>query len=228
MPIRAVAVDIDGTLTDYARLVDWAGVRALRDVEKKGLPVILATGNVVPVTKALANFIGTSGPLVCEGGGAISSNDMRRKRLLFSRARADRAIARLRGLGFAPRRIWSDPWRESEVALDLSDDHPELRRRLAAQGFELVSTRFALHVMEPGLDKYRGIVEALDFLQRRVRPTEVLGIGDSNNDVTMLRRFRYSGCVGNGSEAARAAAKFVARRKHGAGVTEILRHYKVL
>jgi hydroxymethylpyrimidine pyrophosphatase-like HAD family hydrolase len=94
--IRAVAVDIDGTVTDYGRLIDLAGIKALRAVEAQGIPVIPATGNVAPVTKAFANFVGLSGPLVCEGGGAVFSNDMKRKKLLFNRKRADRAIAKLK------------------------------------------------------------------------------------------------------------------------------------
>lgn len=228
MAIRAIAVDIDGTMTDYARLIDLKAIEALRQTEAQGIPVIPATGNVAPVTKALANFVGLSGPLVTEGGGAVYSNDMSRKKLLFSRVRADQALAKLRTQGFLPRGVWSDPWRESEVALDLRDDDPRLRELLRAQGFEVLSTRFALHVMEPGLDKHRGILEALEFLPKKVRPDEILAIGDSNNDITMLTNCKFSGCVANGSEAALEAAKFVAKKKHGAGVAEILRHYDVL
>ena len=228
MTIRAIALDIDGTITDYDRLIDTRAIKALRQAEAEGVPVMPATGNVAPVTKALANFVGLTGPLVTEGGGAVFSNDMSKKKLLFSRKRADRALARLRKKGFAPRYVWSDPWRESEVALDLRDDDPRLRALLTAQGFEVLSTRFALHVMEPGLDKHRGVLEALEFLPKKVRPSEILAIGDSNNDLTMLSKCKYSGCVANGSEAALKSAKYVATKKHGAGVVEILRHYGVI
>lgn len=228
MSIRAIAVDIDGTMTDYARLIDPKAIKALRDVEAQGIPVMPATGNVAPVTKALANFVGLTGPLVTEGGGAVFSNDMQHKKLLFSRKRADQALARLRKKGFAPRYVWSDPWRESEVALDLRDDDPKLRELLLKQGFEVLSTRFALHVMEPGLDKHRGVLEALEFFPKKIRANEILAIGDSNNDITMLSHCKYSGCVANGSETALKAAKYVASKKHGAGVAEVLRHYGVL
>lgn len=228
MVIRAIAIDIDGTMTDYARLLDMRAVKALRQAEERGTPVMPATGNVAPVTKALANFVGLSGPLVCEGGGAVYANDMGRKKLLFTRKRADDALRRLRKRGFAPRYVWSDPWRESEVALDLRDDDPRLRELLMRQGFEVLSTRFALHVMEPGLDKHRGVLEALEFLPKNVKPHEILAIGDANNDITMLSHCKYSGCVANGSAAALDASKYVAAKKHGAGVVEILRHYGVL
>jgi phosphoglycolate phosphatase len=226
--IRALAVDIDGTVTDYERRIDPKAIVALRKVEQKGIPVILATGNVAPVTKALANFVGLSGPLVCEGGGAIYSNDMHHKKLLFSRKRADQALAKLRKKGWVPRVVWSDPWRESEVALDLRDNDEEMCEILREQGFVVLSTRFALHVMEPGLDKHRGILEALAFLPKKIRPREVLAIGDSHNDVSMLEHAAYSGCVANGTDSAKTVSRYVAKKAHGAGVVEILRHYRVL
>lgn len=225
MPIRAVVVDIDGTLTDYERLIDFAGVRALRKVEAQGIPVAVATGNTIPVTKAFVNFVGLSGPLICENGGVVASNDMRHRKALFSRRRADRAVAYLRRRGFPVRKIWSDPWRVSEVALELDVDENRVREALAGRGFDILSTRFALHIAEPGLDKLQGLKVALHWLAGRIRVHDVLAIGDSNNDATMLRGCGYSGCVANGSQRARAAARFLARRTHGAGVAEILRHY---
>lgn len=225
MGIKAVAVDIDGTLTDYRRRLDFTAVKALRAVEERGIPVIPATGNVMPVTKALANFAGFSGPLVCENGGAVFRNDLSSSRILFSRKRADTAVAFLRKKGIRIDPIWSDPWRVSEVALDLRVGEERVRSALKGWGFDVVATKFAVHIMEPGLDKYEGLVAALSFLRPRVRVSEVLAIGDSDNDVRMLSRCRFSGCVGNGSAAAKQAARFVARRRHGAGVAEVLRHY---
>lgn len=225
MPIKAVAVDIDGTLTDYSRVLDFVGVKALRKVEAAGIPVIPATGNVMPVTKALANFAGFSGPLVCENGGAVFSNDLSRRKILFSRKRADKAVAYLRKKGISIKPIWSDAWRLSEVALDLRVDEAQVKQALQGWGFDIVATRFAVHIMEPGLDKYRGLLAALPFLPSKVRPSEILAIGDSNNDATMLAACKYSGCVGNGSPLAKGSAKFQARRKHGAGVVEILREH---
>lgn len=230
MAVRAVAVDIDGTVTDYERLIDWSGVAALRQAEAKAVPVIVASGNVGPVSKAFASFVGLSGPLVAENGGVVYSNDMRQRRILSDRAPALAGYRRLLEAGLPARPIWSDAYRLSEVALDLNLDEAEARRILNGTGLEIVATRFALHLMEPGFDKFKGIREALAWIdpQRPPTPAEVLAIGDSNNDVTMLRGCGASGCVANGSEGARAAAKYVARGAHGEGVAEILRHYDVI
>ena len=43
---KAVAVDIDGTITDSNKKIHLGAIAALRRLEEAGIPVILATGNV--------------------------------------------------------------------------------------------------------------------------------------------------------------------------------------
>lgn len=229
MPIRAIAVDIDGTVTDYEKRIDWAGIRALRRAESKGVPVAVATGNIAPVGKAFASFVGLTGPLIAENGGVVYSPDMRRRRLLADRRPAERAYKRLIKAGLPARPLWSDAWRVSEVALELNVTEDQVRRVLDGSDIDVVTTRFALHLMEPGLDKFNGLKAALPWIPTKplVRASDVLAVGDSNNDVNLLRRCGHSGCVGNGARRARTAAQYVARRHHGAGVDEILRHFGI-
>lgn len=229
MPIRAVVVDIDGTLTDYDRLLDFAGVAALRKVERKGVPVMPATGNVAPVTKAFSNFVGLSGPAVCENGGVVYDNSFARRKILSDRKGADRAVRFLRRKGFDARYIASDPWRVSEVALELNLDVEAVRRVLKNWDLTVVSTRFALHLMDPRLDKINGVRAALGFLDgRRVATKQLLAIGDSNNDVGLFRGCGYSGAPSNATDSVKAVAGYVSRRKHGSGVKDVLEHYGVL
>ena len=68
---KAIAVDIDGTITDYNKKLHLEAIEALRRLEDAGIPVILATGNVRAITYGLSRFIGASGPMVCENGGVV-------------------------------------------------------------------------------------------------------------------------------------------------------------
>ena len=43
---KAVAVDIDGTITDYNKKLHLEAIESLRRLEDAGIPVILSTGNV--------------------------------------------------------------------------------------------------------------------------------------------------------------------------------------
>ena len=66
---KAIAVDIDGTITDYNKKLHLGAIQSLRRLEEAGIPIILATGNVRAITYGLWRFIGASGPMVCENGG---------------------------------------------------------------------------------------------------------------------------------------------------------------
>ncbi len=68
---RVVVTDVDGTLTDRSRRLDPAAVAAVRALEDRGIPVLLATGNVLPVALALHRALGLTGPIVAENGGLL-------------------------------------------------------------------------------------------------------------------------------------------------------------
>jgi hydroxymethylpyrimidine pyrophosphatase-like HAD family hydrolase len=68
---RAVVTDVDGTLTDSSRRLDPVAISYLRRVEDAGYPVLLATGNVLPIALALYRALGLSGPIVAENGGML-------------------------------------------------------------------------------------------------------------------------------------------------------------
>ena len=66
MTIEAIAVDIDGTITDDKRQICISSIKALRKAEKAGIPTIIVTGNVVNYAYATEVLIGCSGGLVAE------------------------------------------------------------------------------------------------------------------------------------------------------------------
>lgn len=228
MRIQAVAVDIDGTLTDMKKSLYWSAVEALRAVEAQGIPVIPATGNVMPVTVTVSAMLGLSGPLVCENGGVVYSRDLSEKQVLHRREPALRALKHLQDQGFDARPLWSDRFRESEVAIETNLDVNDVQRALADWGLDVVTTRFAIHLMEPGLNKRQGLEAALAMMGADYGLESVLAIGDSRNDVEMLAACGASAAVANAMDEARKAAKYHASADHGDGVVDALRHYGLL
>ena len=71
MTIEAIAVDIDGTITDEKRQICISAIEALRKAESNGIPTIIVTGNVVNYAYAAEVLIGCSGGLVAENGGVV-------------------------------------------------------------------------------------------------------------------------------------------------------------
>lgn len=73
--IKAIAVDIDGTITDSDRRICISAIEAIRAAEKIGIPTIIVTGNIFFYATATATLIGTTGGIVAENGGVISEID---------------------------------------------------------------------------------------------------------------------------------------------------------
>ena len=73
--IKAIAVDIDGTITDSNRKICISAIEAIRAAEKIGIPTIIVTGNIFFYATATATLIGTTGGIVAENGGVISEVD---------------------------------------------------------------------------------------------------------------------------------------------------------
>jgi phosphoglycolate phosphatase (TIGR01487 family) len=218
--LRAVVTDIDGTLTDRHRRLDPGAVEAVRYLEAHGVPVILATGNVLPIALALYRSLGLSGPIVAENGGLLYRQVGGADRLvrLCDRRPALRALRRIRRAGIPVRSLFTDRWRETEVAIEPTVSVPRLRRAVGDLGVVVESTGYAIHLMEAGGGKLPGLRRAVAEVGLSL--PECLVAGDGDNDVPMLRAAGYSISFPTASPRARAAADLVSRARYAQGFVE--------
>jgi len=226
-PLRALVTDVDGTLTDHDRRLEPTTIDAVHALRARGWPVVLATGNVLPIALALHRTLGLDGPIVAENGGILYRGPPGHETVirLTDQAPALAAYRRLRAAGLPVRRLFTDRWREAEVAL-----YPTValgRIRAALDGFPITveSTGYAIHLMAPGGGKLPALERALEELDLGLDACVVLGDGD--NDVAMLRRAGWAVSFPNGSARARRAADFVTRASCGRGFVEALKHLGV-
>lgn len=228
MVIKAVATDIDATLTDDARVLSLAAAEALRIAEDNGVPVILVSGNVLPMCHSLNIYLGLSGPIVAENGGVVFWKNGPRLKLLKNRKEADRGFEYL-SKRLPLKKVLTDRWRETEVAVEEDNiDARRVRQLLDEGGFDLYvnSTGFGLHIMEPGLSKLKGLELACSWMGIGI--DEVLAMGDSEADMELLERCGFSGVPANASPELKAKAGYTAWVPFGEGVVDILTHYKVI
>ncbi len=224
-PFRAVVTDVDGTLTGPDRRLDLGAVAAVRALEARGVPVVLATGNVLPIALALHRSLGLSGPIVAENGGLIyrrtGGKDVVER--LADRGVALRAYRALRRAGLPVRPLFTDRWRESEVALEPSVALARIRALLVSGRLpvEAIGTGYAVHLMERGAGKLPALRRALRPLG--LVPADCVVLGDGDNDAEMLRASGFGVSFASGSAAARRAARYVARSEYASGFVEGLK-----
>jgi phosphoglycolate phosphatase (TIGR01487 family) len=228
-PFRLVVTDVDGTLTDASRRLDPDAVRAVREVEDRGIPVVLATGNVLPIALALHRSLALTGPIVAENGGIVwwkAEDGKDRVQPLADRSVALDAYRALVRARLPVRRLFTDRWRETEVALEPTVPLAALRRALGRRAVTVESTGFAVHLIERGAGKAAAVGRVVRPLGLTLADAVVLGDGD--NDVRMLRAAGFGVSFPSASPRARAAADYVTRRSYARGFVEGLKASGVL
>jgi len=220
--IRFVAVDIDGTLTFRNRRLDIAGVGAIRKAEDSGLPVVLATGNVLAFAETAATLFGTSGPLIAEDGGIVFDPASGREYMLGDRVEADRGLAALE-LEFVPlQQTRSSAARRTGLTLEREIEAGAAEELFRHKGLDLVAvdSGFAIHLRSPNVNKGNALRKVASLLKASL--AEVAAVGDGPNDIEMLKIAGLSFAVANSDEAVKRVCTHVTKEPHGKGVEEAI------
>ena len=214
---KAIAVDIDGTITDYNKNLHLDAIHALRRIEKAGIPIILATGNVRAITYGLWRFIGASGPMVCENGGVVWHPTWSEPIVRADGARARKCAQDMaKDINIDPEGITTNTWRESEWCLFTDEDLDAVHNWVASSDYSdlaVVKTGFAIHLMEPHLSKGEGLKIALERMG--ISPDDVLAVGDAPNDIPMFELVGHSVAVGGCFDSLAKVASVISPHAHG-------------
>ncbi|MBA4694678.1 MAG: phosphoglycolate phosphatase [Candidatus Poseidoniales archaeon] len=214
---KAVAVDIDGTITDSNKKIHLGAIAALRRLEEAGIPVILATGNVRGITYGLWRFIGASGPMVCENGGVVWHPEWGDPIVRADGGRAKMAAEMVgKKLGLDSQGITTNAWRESEWCLFPDEDLNAINEIISNSEYSdlsVIRTGFAIHLMEPHLSKGEGLAVALAKIG--LDASEILAVGDAPNDISMFEYVGHTVAVGGSFEELAAIADVLSPFPHG-------------
>jgi len=217
--IRALAVDIDGTLTDEKRVLCPTAVEAVR---KPKVPIILTTGNTHCFTRAVSVMLGTPRIFVAENGGVVSHSeeDMEILADLSICESAFREMSRV----FPLQRYNSARYRFTDIALQRNFDVEKASRYAEAHGLpvDLIDTAFAVHIKDKRVNKGTGLERVAERMQ--IDLADFAAIGDSGSDLCMFALAGFRAAVGNASPELKAVSDYVAKAKYGEGFAEIIDH----
>ena len=227
MRVKAISLDIDGTITYHDRRISIEALKAVRLAESLGLPVMLVTGNSVPFAEAAAVFMGTSGPVIAEDGGALSfkGEGTMRKRV-FLTDMDEEWILWSEVKKRYPDAVLSYSMHERKAGLVIMRTVPvgAVRDIIAELGLNLIAvdSGFAIHVKKPWINKGTGIEKACEFL--RISPNEVAHIGDGENDLDAFRVVGYRVAIAQAPESLKEKADYVTGKPYGDGGAEAVLH----
>ena len=217
--IRAMVVDIDGTLSDENRVLCPKALQALRSLK---VPVILSTGNTHCFTRAVSVLLGTPRIFISENGGVISlsEDDME---ILADPKVCEEAFQKL-SAEFPIKKYNSSRYRFTDIALERDFDVASVVRRAQELGLpvDIIDTTYAVHIKDRRVDKGTGLARIAEHMQ--IDLSQFAAIGDSNSDLPMFRLAGYRASVGNASVELKSISDYVAKAKFGNGFAEIVNH----
>ncbi len=219
MVYKAVVVDVDGTITYEDRSLDCRAVEALRSLQ---VPVVIATGNVLCFARAVSKLVGTGGIVIAENGGVVECGVVD-----YDMAHIKECEEAFEFLSrhFALERLDAE-YRKTEIGLRRNFDVGKARQMLMKEFPELdiVDTGFAVHIKSKKVNKGIGLKRIAELMGLDAK--DFVAIGDSPNDIEMLKASGFGVAVGNAHPELKKVADMVTEGEHGAGVAEAVEYLK--
>jgi Cof subfamily protein (haloacid dehalogenase superfamily) len=253
VPIRLLAIDLDGTLVNDRLEMDPRDVAAVKAASAAGVTVVLATGRMFKSSLRYAEPLGLRGPIINYQGAIvreIASGEIwhrceltvpMQERVLelaepkdwHVNAYVDERVYTARARPYevvGPLSKWIRQESTKMVLVDLDpNDVPARIVELTAWMGDVArvtrSLDWFVEVVNPQVSKARALAIVADRLG--VAQADVCAIGDNLNDEDMVRWAGFGVAMGNAPEALKAVAKHVTGRIGDAGVAQVIERFVI-
>ncbi len=224
--LKALLTDIDGTITDPSRRVHAGAVDLIRRLADQGVEVVLASGNTSCFMDALCKMIGTGGTFIAENGGVFRIGYRGTLRIKGDQSVPRKALETLQAHYKASGKeleLFNPMYRFADLAFARTVPAEEVRKILKDQPVQIIDTGFAIHLQSRNINKGTALVALAR--EMGLEPTDFLAIGDSVNDVQMLKTAGIGVTVANANPETKAVAAYVAQKEYGDGFVEAIEKY---
>ncbi len=215
MEVKAIAIDLDGTLTDRKRRLNCNAVESLR---KLRIPVVLATGNISCFARTAAKLIGVSDIVIAENGGVVRFEYDGEDIVLGDKKKCYTALDILKK--HYDIILLDEEYRRSELCLRRTFPIEEASKLLIGSGVRIIDSGFAYHIVDENVSKGK----ALKFIAEKlgIDVKDFAAIGDSENDIDLIKTAGIGIAVANADIRLKEVADIITSKPNGDGVVEAL------
>jgi len=224
--LKALLTDIDGTITDPTRRISTGSIETIRSLVDSGIEVVLASGNTSCFMDALCKMIGTKGTFIAENGGVFRVGFTGSLQIKGDQAVVKKALEVLQTHFRASGReleLFSPTYRFADLAFARTVPVDEVKTVLRDYPVQVLDTGYAIHLLSPGISKGTALVALAR--EMGLVPADFLAIGDSLNDIQMLKTAGIGITVANAHPDTKAAAQYVTGKEYGDGFVEAMEKY---
>jgi Cof subfamily protein (haloacid dehalogenase superfamily) len=255
MNVRAIFIDMDGTLLTASNNISRRNMEAIYKLMNQGVKVFLATGRHYEVTAPYHKEIGLRTPMICLNGAAIHDAETGRvlqmKPVQLNEERFHHITAEspcnviihtVNGLYCKETSEEIDYWTKvGKIPPRYIGDLRQatyrdvlkysVRTGASSSDFSAMFKKEAEVIdWNDGFEIVAPNVSKWSAIKSiltelRISPNEVVAIGDGPNDIEMLRHVGTGVAMGNASEKVKEAADFVTGHHQNDGLAEFIGRY---
>ena len=214
MRYQLLASDYDGTLANQG-LVSPAIVEKLRALQATGRRIVLVTGREMKDLVLVFPEYKVFDYIVAENGAVIHHPATGEEKLLGQSPGAE-FVLELQRKGVHPLSVGKviiATWVPHEQAvLDVI--------KASGSEYQVIFNKGAVMILPPGINKATGLLALLRQLQ--LSPHNCVGVGDAENDSSLLQVAEAAVAVSNALPALKGMADWVTPSGHGKGIAELI------
>ncbi|QHE60746.1 Cof-type HAD-IIB family hydrolase [Rossellomorea vietnamensis] len=239
MDIKLIALDMDGTLVNHEGEVSPENEQAIQRAKEKGIHVVLSTGRSLFTCRDISDELGRSLYLVTVNGGEIYDHEYNLvdripldidlvKQLWALKEEHDVYFWSSTSQGLFNSRKPFDQEIESynwlKFGFDIQDDDVRkvmMDELMKNEALEITnSSPTNIEINPAGVNKAAALVKVCKWLDLSM--DQVMAVGDSMNDIAMIREAGFGVAMGNAQEAVKEAADWVTGINTDHGVAQAI------
>ncbi len=225
--LKAVAIDLDGTLFDDNFPPPINVIAKLRSVQAKGITVMLCSGRALPYLTGVAKILGLNGPLIAEDG-MIVFDQTTGKKYVMGDVKQLEAIRKIASQQITEGVETKKPQHIKELIFTL-EPNPNIPLQLLYEKTLEIKTHHNLalnisrsnqmvNILPDGTNKGAALKKATEIIG--ISCDQIAAFGDSLNDLPMLRASGFPVAVGNAEKEVKEISKYICNNDIGEGVLE--------
>jgi HAD superfamily hydrolase (TIGR01484 family) len=243
MTFKLIALDLDGTLLNKQREISEENVKWIKAAAKAGMKVTLATGRPIRDVVGYAAQLGIDCPLVVNNGSEVwKTSEVIHSRLELAPSLIIGLFELLQSYGdeldfwahtvggkIDKTNIPAEPadvqWLQFAFRSGNAVVLQEIRDRLASwDAFELSNSHITnIECNAFGVNKASGLREVCSLIG--IGMSQVIAIGDSLNDIPMIRAAGLGIAMGNAQQSVKEAADLIAPGNDEDGVARMIERH---
>ncbi|WP_239634154.1 Cof-type HAD-IIB family hydrolase [Paenibacillus sp. H1-7] len=244
MAYKLIALDMDGTLLNKEKQISEQNQKWIQSAMEAGIHVTLATGRPFRDAVVYARQLNLQSPLIINNGSEVwSLPETLHTRCELDPQLVNRILSELlteygEKVDFwahtveqridrsnVPENTASLRWLQFAVRSSDAVVLAEIRSTLESwNAFEISNSHITnIECNALGVSKASGLLEACNRLG--IDMSEVIAVGDSLNDIPMIRAAGLGVAMGNAQEEVKLAADVIAPSNHEDGVAHIIQSY---